>query len=75
MNMLTVTAHGCPNSFARRVQVDPTIAVDLLRECRDLTAVYRAHEHVSYESLLAAVGNLSRYVGILEKLHNLNAAE
>jgi hypothetical protein len=75
MNTLIVTANGCPNSFARRVQVDPTIAVDLLRECRVLTAVYRANEHVSYESLLAAVGNLSRYVGVLEKLHRLDAAE
>jgi hypothetical protein len=38
MNTITVTAHGTPESFVRRVQHDPYIAFELLSELKALVA-------------------------------------
>ncbi len=40
MNHITVVAFGSPGSFARRVQEDPCLAVEVLRVLRDVWARY-----------------------------------
>ena len=39
MNTITVTAHGCPNSLARRIQHDPAIGVEALRLLRRIVNI------------------------------------
>ena len=71
MNTLTVTAHGSPNSFARNVQVDPTIAVDLRGECRKVVDASRAESDLS--AVVDAVAKLSTHIAVLDRIHNMEA--
>jgi len=34
MNHIDVIAHGAPNSFARKIQHDPGLAIEILRKCK-----------------------------------------
>lgn len=69
MDTLTVTAHGSPNSFARNVQVDPSIAVDLLRECRKVVDAYRAEKDLA--AIVDAAAKLSTHIAVLDRLHRM----
>lgn len=73
MNMLTTPAIGAPNSFLRRVQVDPTIAMGLLLEVCKVTDAFERGEFEA--TILLKVADLAEYVAAMKVLHNLTETE
>lgn len=73
MNLITTPAIGAPNSFLRRVQVDPTIAMDLLREACKVTDAYNHEDDLTV--LVEKVQQLAGYVRGFKALHNLTETE
>lgn len=61
MNSISVTAHGCQNSFARKVQHDPSAAIDLLNACKvianddRINAWLRANDPKAFDQVCYAI--------------------
>ncbi len=71
MNHLTVIAHGEPNSFARRVQVDPTIAVELVQKVREWVESYESDEPGTGTRFVAACKDLRLHFKTMKTLHGI----
>lgn len=72
MNHLTVIAHGDPNSFARRVQVDPTIAVELVQKVRAwVEAVDSPDGMDGLAAFVTASKELRRHFKTMQILHGI----
>lgn len=72
MNHLTVIAHGDPNSFARRVQVDPTIAVELVQKVRAwVEACDSNSDPAGYAAFIVATEELHRHFKTMQNIHGI----
>lgn len=60
MNCIQVIAHGCPNSFARRVQHNPQIAVDLLDCLKRIAFSPVGHAESSDRQVLDEITRMAR---------------
>lgn len=47
VNHISLVAQGAPNSFVRRVQEDPGIAVDLLSSLEEVTRILEAFSYTT----------------------------
>lgn len=52
MNTITVTAHGAPNSLARKLQHDPTLGIEAIKYLRRIVELAEGERGVGDDSPL-----------------------